>query len=248
MDFALRPYYTNNNSSEYNCRDESAKHPSDKRFSKHMSFLHLETCASDKFLGRKNERNIKEMLRLPDDFLQDYYKFCFTRNPWERTLSYFTGKVPKLFPLHREKIAYPQKTRKRFCKFLLSSAKDFIDMPLEKKLEQNRWPKSLKKFRVYKSLGQYSFFTMQQIQYMTDDMTPQGNNVMDYVGSLDNIKSDIKNICSDIDIKFSMPDRRIGSTKHGHYSLYYDDTSREIVSQLFADDIRIFNYSFEDRK
>ena len=66
MDFALRPYYTNNNSSEYNCRDESAKHPSDKRFSKHMSFLHLETCASDKFLGRKNERKIILVVEMKD--------------------------------------------------------------------------------------------------------------------------------------------------------------------------------------
>ena len=71
MDFALRPYYTNKNPSEYSCRDESAKQLH-KRFSKHMSFLHLETCASDELLGRKNQRNIKEMLGLPDDFLQDY--------------------------------------------------------------------------------------------------------------------------------------------------------------------------------
>jgi len=247
MDFALSNQYINL-PVEYTCSDSGSKSFKKRLFSKHLSFFHFNLSFDDPWFTINGKKTIKQKLGSEDTAIQDYYKFCFTRNPWERTLSYFTGKIPKLFPLHREKIAYPQKTRRRFCKFLLSSAKDFIDMPLEQKLKQNRWPNSTKRGKRYNDFGHYSFFTMQQIQYMTDDMTPQGKNVMDYVGSLDNIESDIKNICSEIDIKFSMPDGRIGSSKHGHYSLYYDDTSREIVSQLFADDIRIFNYSFEDRK
>ena len=33
-----------------------------------------------------------------------------------------------------------------------------------------------------------------------------------------------------------------------HYSLFYDDDSIDLVSKLYADDIKTFNYSFEDKR
>lgn len=36
-------------------------------------------------------------------------------------------------------------------------------------------------------------------------------------------------------------------TEHDHYSVYYNDTTRKIVSELFKEDIEAFDYIFEDK-
>jgi hypothetical protein len=37
----------------------------------------------------------------------------------------------------------------------------------------------------------------------------------------------------------------VNATKHSDYRQYYDDSSRERVSMLFSEDIKMFNYTFE---
>lgn len=47
------------------------------------------------------------------------------------------------------------------------------------------------------------------------------------------------NIQSDMDIS-----NRLNSTNRGHYAKYYTDETRELVRQIYKDDIERFNYNF----
>ena len=68
---------------------------------------------------------------------------------------------------------------------------------------------------------------------------------MDFVGRFENFEEDFLFVlkttglpCRDI------PHRN--KTKHGHYSDYYDDEAREIVSKVYKRDIEYFGYEFGD--
>lgn len=52
-------------------------------------------------------------------------------------------------------------------------------------------------------------------------------------------------VCEDIGIE-PKPLPKTNSTKHKHYSIYYDNQTRDIVANWYADDIRAFDFRFDD--
>lgn len=154
---------------------------------------------------------------LPPDTWDNYFKFSITRNPWDRALSHF-------FWEHRQ---------------------DQALMP----------PK-----RIYHNLG---------VPY--DDFTPVKRKFAEYVrsGTLENndrFYVDGDTLCVDFMIRYEhladdsnavcarvgVPSAQLPRLKSGirkgkrHYSEYYDDETRDIVAEIHRNDIRLFNYRFED--
>ena len=73
-----------------------------------------------------------------------------------------------------------------------------------------------------------------------------GSIALDFVGRFENLQNDFDYVCDQINHgRIKLP--HINKTKHPHYTEYYDDESIEFVSQYFADDIKAFDYKFEDR-
>jgi len=66
----------------------------------------------------------------------------------------------------------------------------------------------------------------------------------DFVGRFETLEEDFGYICTQISAELSLPKRR--STKHEHYSVYYDDRLCKKVAKMAKADIKAFGYSFEN--
>ena len=80
-----------------------------------------------------------------------------------------------------------------------------------------------------------------QHKFFQDD---NGETIVDYIGRLETMQKDATNIFQRLGINAEIP--HVNATKHKHYSEYYDDESREMVREMYKEDIRILNYSFEN--
>lgn len=78
-----------------------------------------------------------------------------------------------------------------------------------------------------------------QYKFFQDD---NGETIVDYIGRLETMQQDAANIFERLGINAVIP--HVNATRHKHYSEYYDDESKEMVREMYNDDIRILNYSF----
>lgn len=69
-----------------------------------------------------------------------------------------------------------------------------------------------------------------------------GETMVDYIGRLETMQQDTSNIFERLGIKAQV--LHVNATRHQHYSEYYDDESREMVGEMYKEDIDILQYSF----
>lgn len=70
-----------------------------------------------------------------------------------------------------------------------------------------------------------------------------GFDVNFFIGRFENLQEDFDKICETIDI----PKRKLplgNVTEHNHYTEYYDNETRKLVSEQYAKDIERFGYEF----
>ncbi len=117
-----------------------------------------------------------------------------------------------------------------------------------------------------KEWGENQWFVGPQYDYIFDE---QGNQLVDYVGKLEDLQKGFDNVCAHLNIADSklpfvnrdnsgkgnirmLKDivKRVSPfhtyiKRHSHYSQYYDDETRKIVAELYVKDIESFDYKFE---
>jgi len=67
---------------------------------------------------------------------------------------------------------------------------------------------------------------------------------MDFIGRFENRANDLSFIAKKIGIDFDINLNR-RKTNHNHYSTYYDEETKNIVYEMFKDDILTYNYTFD---
>ena len=73
--------------------------------------------------------------------------------------------------------------------------------------------------------------------YICDDI--------DFIGKTENYEADFKYVCD----KIGIPQQQLphkNKSRHKHYTKYYDDETREIVTEIYTEDIEYFGYKYKE--
>lgn len=103
-----------------------------------------------------------------------------------------------------------------------------------------RFP-TIKEERGFFRSGDYRH-VMPQTDYILD---VKGEVMVDFVGKFENIAEDFSEVCRRMEIKSEpLPKKNVGKKKR-HYSEYYEEKTRKFVSEKYALEIEMFDYSYE---
>jgi hypothetical protein len=150
--------------------------------------------------------------------LDEYFKFTFVRNPFDRLVSSFfyisRYSTWKLDVAMRKQFKLGDVDFSFFVKNILLL---ILKNP-------DRRPRHFK--------SQFDFF-----------FSNNGESLIDFVGRCEDFQEDFNIICD----KIKIPRKQLpykNASKHKHYTEYYDDETRQIVAEKYAKDIEYFGYEF----
>lgn len=149
-------------------------------------------------------------------FWNNAFKFSFIRNPFDWVVSIY--HFIKENPEHEN----------------YSQVKDFtFDQFVE-------WNAYMVKGGVENSTG--SFNTLSG--FLCDD-NGAGKLIVDFVGRMENIDEDLKTVCNHTGIKLPNDLPKLNKSKReSDYRKYYSEHTRNIVADVYYNDLNKFNYSF----
>lgn len=157
------------------------------------------------------------------DVWNDYYKFCFVRNPWDRCLSayiYYHKAVSSLL----SRIPFTGEYWKRRSNLgrQILACSDFHD-----------FCQNIDKFSL-------DLHFAPQVDYACDE---NGKLLVDFVGRFENLDADLLTITTHIGVPpLKLPHyRKSGARK---YQRYYNADARESIREKYARDIKLFGYEF----
>jgi GT2 family glycosyltransferase/ubiquinone/menaquinone biosynthesis C-methylase UbiE len=157
---------------------------------------------------------------LSDYNYRNYFKFTFVRNPWDRVLSAYYNKIS-------QKTRHDNHSINELIKYF---GKDDI---------------SFKEFVEFiKTSGDYECDPHWRSQkfIITDE---NGRKIANFIGKFENLEEDFKLLCHMLNITFKKLPHLV-KTEHLHYSLYYDKQIKEDILNRYYEDIKYFNYRFEE--
>lgn len=165
--------------------------------------------------------------KIKPEIFNEYFKFAFVRNPWERLVStYFWNNRG-------------HKTFESFVHFL-----DKLFTEYHTDLE----PPAAANGTTQRADGKKSLFTFPHFRdHFAAHYLPQhlyiGPDVTVY--RFENFAEENRKICQQLEIK----ERQIhhNPTRHQHYSTYYTEETKQIVARIYAVDIELFGYQFESK-
>tara|TARA_B100000900_G_scaffold408411_1_gene422635 strand:- start:43 stop:690 length:648 start_codon:yes stop_codon:yes gene_type:complete len=190
--------------------DPSTEHIQD--ISEHERFVGW----SDKHQMWMQHATMQQLNELHEEDLDDYFKFAFVRNPWDRAISDF-------FWCNNEAIYLGINTSNLFIDYLK---------------QKNGYEKLFNTNSAFTDRGNHQHT---QYSFIYDSIT--GSKLVDFVGRYESLREDFNFICSNLSIdtnKLTV----CNEFKHKHYTKYYDEETKEIVAEKYAKDIEFFGYKF----
>jgi len=157
-----------------------------------------------------------------EDKFNEMFKFTVVRNPFDFLLS--TYHYALAYQNHFMHKAVKKMKYKYFPAYYLKIAEQHKDITI-KKFGTNKVVSSLYDWIIDKD----------------------GNNIMNFIGKLENIDTDINIILEKIgEPLIEMPKVNININNNKHYQEVYDKKTRAFVEKHFAKDFEFFEYKWED--
>ncbi len=195
-------------------------------------FIHIPKNAGTSIartLGLKvtSHHTSQEIANLIGNKYQDFFKFCFVRNPWDRFLSLYN--YARLKESYYHSAINPEKALygKHLDYDLLSSAslKECAYYLMEGKLKHdhcwNQWN------------PQYTWI-----------VNDTGKIIVDYIGHVEKMKENFTFITKRLGITNEIVYKNTSSQKKVFYRDCYDLETKKIVEEFYKKDIEIFGYEF----
>ena len=142
--------------------------------------------------------------------IDNYFKFAFVRNPWDRIVSHYHYLV-------------------QYWDLSKSHPLTFMDWVLNSKSKKGR------------SFLDSRFARITQFSFVSDGRTKE--LLLDFVGKFENLQQDFDKVCKIIDIP-SQKLNTINTSRHEHYTEYYNEDTKNIIGHHFRKDVKHFGYKF----
>jgi hypothetical protein len=189
-------------------------------------FVHITKCAgvsiSKSLLGNLGGGHLRiphyQLIFSKREF-EDYFKFTFVRNPWDRLVSAFlflkkggVNKVDKVWAAEN-----------------LSHFEDFHTFVTEwvNRKNVNTWKHFVPQYKFVCEPG---------------DLTPK----VDFIGHFERLGNDFTYIQKRLGINTALQHLNKTAGSKRDYKEYYTQATKEIVAHVYEEDIRIFGYDFEN--
>jgi hypothetical protein len=155
-----------------------------------------------------------------------YFKFTFVRNPWDRIVSCYNDKVTRYYVQKKDSGIF-----RGFSKYKAMSPGMSFDKFVEA-ICSIPDEKANKHFKSQHSICNFN-----------------NKPLFDFVGKLEDIDEDFNKLC--LKLKFpsnTLPHRLKTSDKYkrgkAHYSEFYNKKTIKMIRKRYSEDIELFNYSF----
>ena len=152
----------------------------------------------------------------PKKVFESYYKFTFTRNPWDRLVSaymFMSGGGA-----HEKDRKWSEANLSAYPNF-----ETFVRDGLPRK-EIQEWP-----------------HFKPQVKFLKGQ---NGKIELDFIGRFENIREDYEVVRQRLGIAQELLHINKTKTKREPYRTYYTDQTREIASSVYQEDIQAFGYQF----
>jgi hypothetical protein len=191
-------------------------------------FIHIPKAAGTSILKAIGDGKVQRDHASYSDYMksdpvkfENYFKFTFTRNPWDRIAS-----------------AY----------FYLKKGGNNSEADLALSELFNSKYSSFERFVLdYLDEDKLSIVTMFRTQssFICD---AQGRSMMDYTGKFENIAEDYEKIASQLSIPNKLEEINVINTQKKHYSGYYSNTEMiNKIKKLYKNDCEEFGYKYEKK-
>ena len=152
----------------------------------------------------------------PKKVFDSYFKFAFTRNPWDRLASAYM--FMKGGGAHEKDRAWSERTLTQYDNF-----ESFVKNGLRTE-EVQTWPH----FRP-------------QVHFLRGQ---NGRIELDFIGRFENLQEDFNHVRDQLDLSGELLFINKTKTKREPYQTYYSEELREIAANVYKEDIETFAYKF----
>jgi len=156
------------------------------------------------------------------DFVwDDYYKFAFVRNPWDRLVSWYTMIT------QQAALVQNQNELNHLWRYVLASSNSFETFIVHCTDE-------------VEDIDGRKSFMYNQLDYLTNK---DGNIIVDFIGRFEALEMDAQVVFNRLGLmNASLPHHN--SSKRNHYRAYYNEHTQQLVAERYAKDIAFFGYQF----